>query len=404
MKCGNTVYALTMAPVKGADFLNLYGLDITLRKRTMDELCKSQLRLNSFMDSATDGFILFDSELNYVEINQAAVGITNLNRNEILGKNILDVIPNLKETGRYDQYREVMRTGVPLHNPDLEPHPRFGNRHIDLKAFRVGNGLGMTFSDVTAIKRAEHEAQKHREEMLHMSRLSTVGEMASGLAHELNQPLCSILTHANVCLRTCETEIKDIDRFRDNLRVIASQSKRAGEIVNRIKDFVKKRVTPHTKVNINDVVHETVRFTDLLIQRNHISLDLRLDTQLPFVLADPIQIEQVLINLACNAIESMQKVTNRQHRLIFQTLLRSDSFLEVSVSDTGEGLPDSTDKLFEPFYTTKQDGLGIGLSISHSIVEAHGGTLCAETNLDSGCTFKVALPIKNVIDKATACE
>jgi len=150
-------FAFRAVPVMDANYCNLYGVDITEHKQAEEKLKESQERLGSFMNSATDGFILFDSELNYVEVNKSALEITDLDRNEILGKNILDVVPDLKETGRYDKYREVMRTGMPLHIPDLVLHPRFGDRHIELKAFRVGNGLGMIFADVTARKRAEEE-------------------------------------------------------------------------------------------------------------------------------------------------------------------------------------------------------------------------------------------------------
>ena len=175
VKCGNTVYSLVLTPVRDSDFLNLYGLDITLRKQAMDEVSESQQRLNSFMNSATDGFILFDSELNYVEINESALEVTGLDRNEMLGKNILDIVPNLKETGRYDKYREVMRTGVPLHIPDLIPHPRFGERHIELKAFRVGNGLGMIFADVTARKLAEQSLKESQRRLLTAQKVGRMG-------------------------------------------------------------------------------------------------------------------------------------------------------------------------------------------------------------------------------------
>lgn len=275
---------------------------------------------------------------------------------------------------------------------------------LDIAPVKNVGYVNLYARDITERKKAENDARKHREEFLHVSRLSTVGEMASGLAHELNQPLCAILTHGNVCLRNCENDIKDIDKFKENLKIITSQSKRAGEIVNRIKDFVQKRAPQRKKNNINDIIHETVNFLGPLIQKNNIRLDLQLNAQRPFVLADPIQIEQVLINLACNAIESMQKVNTRKHRLILQTSIHSNNLLEIAISDTGEGLSQDIEKLSEPFFTTKKDGLGIGLSISHSIVEAHGGTLCAETNPDYGCTFKVTLPVGNVNDKTIACE
>jgi C4-dicarboxylate-specific signal transduction histidine kinase len=219
--------------------------------------------------------------------------------------------------------------------------------------------------------------------------------MASGLAHELNQPLCAIQTYANVCLRTSENGITDVDKLKDNLKVITSQSKRAGEIINGIKAFVQKRAPHHTTTDINEIVETTVSFLDSLIQKNDVKIDFQLGTKLPFVLADPIQIEQVLINLITNAIESMQNIQTRQHRLTLRTSLDSTNKIEVAVHDTGEGFLEITDKLVEPFFTTKKGSLGIGLSVSRSIIESHGGTLNAEKNPDNGSTFKFTLPVQD---------
>ncbi|MHC4167127.1 MAG: sensor histidine kinase [Planctomycetota bacterium] len=249
--------------------------------------------------------------------------------------------------------------------------------------------------NVSELRKAESEAQKHRDRLLHISRLSTVGAMASGLAHELNQPLCAILTHAHVCLRTSEHGIKDLAKLRENLETITLQSKLAGEIVNRIKDFVQKREPHRTTIDINDIICETVNFLNLRHEHMNIDIDLRLDFQIPNILADPIQIEQVLLNIMNNAIESMQQVDTRKHRLTLRTSFRPDTSVEVAVVDTGIGISEVADKLFEPFFTTKGDGLGIGLSISRSIIEAHGGIISAQANQDYGCTFKFTLPIED---------
>jgi PAS domain S-box-containing protein len=138
----------------------VFAHDITERMRVMNELKENQQRLTSFMNSATDGFILFDSELNHRDINRSALDITGMNRNEVIGKNILEVVPNLKETGRYEQYREVVSTGMPLHIPDLIPHPHFGEKHVNLKAFKVGNGLGMILTDITDSKLAAQDLKE----------------------------------------------------------------------------------------------------------------------------------------------------------------------------------------------------------------------------------------------------
>ncbi len=235
--------------------------------------------------------------------------------------------------------------------------------------------------------------EKLEAEALHISRLCTIGEMASGISHELNQPLCAILTHTNVCLRAVKTGIKDIDRFTKNLETIASQTKLAGEIIRRIRDFVQKRQPRRTIVDINDIISEVSGFLESDIRHNEIKLELKPAETTPMVLANAIQIEQVLMNLMRNSIEAMENIDAQNRRLTIHTSLDSGDMLKVAVSDTGVGPPEISGRMFEPFFSTKPNGLGIGLSISHSIIEAHGGTLSAQANSDGGSTFKFTLPI-----------
>lgn len=385
---GDRIFSLTFAPVVDLGYVNVYALNITERRRAeqqIENLAKFPgENPNPVLRITKDGEVLYSNEAG----------------KPLLAKWKSDVGKAVPQ-----KWRKLIAEAFESKKGKEEEEEVKGKIYsLSIATTKEAEYVNLYARDITEIKKAEEEANKHREEFLHVSRLSTVGEMASGLAHELNQPLCAILTHGNVCLRTCENDIKDIDKFKENLKIITSQSKRAGEIINRIKDFVRKRAPKHKKININHIIRETVSFLSPLIKKNNIRLDLKLNAQRPFVLADPIQIEQVLINLACNAIESMQKVNTRKHRLILKTSIHSDNLLEIAISDTGKGLSQDIEKLSKPFFTTKKDGLGIGLSISHSIIEAHGGTLCARTNPDYGCTFKVTLPVGNVNDKTIACE
>ena len=236
--------------------------------------------------------------------------------------------------------------------------------------------------------------EKLEAEALHISRLSTIGELASGISHELNQPLCAILTHTNVCLRTIKTGIKDTDRFTKNLETIASQTKFAGEIIRRIRGFARKRRSHRTIVDINEVISEVSGFMESDIRHNGIELKLKPAETTPMVLADSVQLKQVLMNLVRNAIEAMENIDAQERRLTIHTSLASGDMLEVAVSDTGVGLlPEASGRMFESFFSTKPNGLGIGLSISRSIIEAHGGTLSAHANTDGGSRFKFTLPI-----------
>ncbi len=238
------------------------------------------------------------------------------------------------------------------------------------------------------------EEQAHQAELFRISRLNIIGEMASGLAHELNQPLCAILSCADLCLRATAGEIKDIDRLKGDLQVIETQAERAGNIIQRIRALVKKQDTQRSDVDINGLIRETLSFIDTDIRRNEIKLSLELSEQMPKVTADTIQIEQVLLNLLRNAIEALAGTDIEKRSLIIQTTRDSENVVKVVMRDSGDGLTAEVEKqLFNPFFTTKPDGLGVGLSISYSIIEAHHGELWAKSNPDHGSTFGFTLPV-----------
>ena len=243
-------------------------------------------------------------------------------------------------------------------------------------------------------KQAETEVQQHQAELLQISRLSTIGEMASGLAHELNQPLSAILSYTNACLHLVQAGKGNDDDVGKNLGKIDVQTKRAGEIIRRIRSFVQKRQPIQTSIDINDSIRKLIRFLDTDIRLGEIELDLKLSETIPMVLADSIQVEQVVMNLVRNAIEAMECPTIQQRRLTIQTSTNAGDLVEVTVSDTGKGMSEETHgHIFDSFFSTKSDGLGIGLTISRSIIEAHNGNIWAEANTNGGSTFNFTLPI-----------
>ncbi len=252
--------------------------------------------------------------------------------------------------------------------------------------------------DITKRKKLEETQKQQFAQLAHMSRLTTVGEMTSSLAHELNQPLCAAMNYANVCLHTVGADNANTDKLIENVEAVAKQTKRAGEIVKRIKDFVKKHEPQETTVDINTLVKRISDFIRIDVRKNKISLNLVLAEELPPLLADPVQIEQALLNLAINSIEAMAGVELEQRRLTIQTKMSTDHFIEVAVIDTGEGISaENSEKIFDSFFTTKPAGLGIGLSISRSIIDAHKGRLWAEANPDCGVTFRFTLPVAGSI-------
>ncbi len=230
--------------------------------------------------------------------------------------------------------------------------------------------------------------------LFHTSRLSTLGEMVSGLAHQLNQPLSAILSYGDASLRLLQAGPPDAPRIAKNLGEILRQGERAGILIRRMRALAKGRSSRFASVNLNETVRNAVTLTQWDLTQHGVFLNLELAEPLPPVHADEVQIEQVLLNLMRNAIDAMREVTGRQRLLTLRTAAQGSDRALVEVSDTGVGLPpEGIDLLFEPFFSTKPDGLGIGLSIGRSIVEAHKGTLAARSNPDRGATFFFTLPV-----------
>ncbi len=247
--------------------------------------------------------------------------------------------------------------------------------------------------DIADRKRAEQQAQERQAELLHVSRLNTLGEMASGLAHELSQPLSAILNYASAGVRRSASGQSDMDGIVRSLEKIAGQAKRAGDILSRIRALAQRRPPQLVSVDVNEIVGGVMDFISWEARHREVAVELELGESLPAVCVDRVEIEQVVLNLARNAIEAMGDVERRPRRLTVRTHAEEGRQVRIEVRDTGVGLPqDKIGRIFEPFFTTKTHGLGVGLSISRTIVEMHNGTLEARPNVDCGSTFVLALP------------
>jgi PAS domain S-box-containing protein len=248
--------------------------------------------------------------------------------------------------------------------------------------------------DITEQKKAEDDARRHLSELTHVSRLGTIGQMATELAHELNQPLCATLTHLEGCLGMLKSGSSDTDRIVEKLETAAKQTDRAGTIVSRVKGFAMKGRGKRSTVFVNDVVREAMGFMEREMRQNHITVESDLGEDIPPVFADPIQIEQVVLNLIQNAAEAMEDTPKEQRRLTVSTRMLAGS-VEVAVKDAGKGIDtDQEENIFKSFVTTKSGGLGVGLSISQSIVSSHGGRIYFRENPDYGITFCFTLPVR----------
>jgi two-component system sensor kinase FixL len=248
--------------------------------------------------------------------------------------------------------------------------------------------------DITERKQAEAEARQHQAELAHLLRVGTIGEMAAGLAHEINQPLSAIVSYAKGCARRMRASREPSPELLDAMEQIAAQAVRADQIVRRLRSFVRKQEPKRERVDLNDLVRDVARLAVSETRQHKTTMRLHLAAELPPIQADGIQIEQVILNLVRNGLEAMHHPSAEEAVLSIRTAVNDDDTVEVAVSDSGEGLaPEHADKMFDPFFTTKAHGLGMGLSISRSIIEAHGGRLWATPNPERGATFRFTVPV-----------
>jgi len=256
-----------------------------------------------------------------------------------------------------------------------------------------GSIIGATvFSkDISEQKRVEQEVRQRQAELAHVLRLSTMGEMASGLAHEINQPLSAIANYATGCTRRLDAGSLDTDTLRPIIAKIASEALRAGEIIRRLRALVRKEDTRYERTDLNHLVRESAQLIETEARAFEVGLLLDLAPNLPLVSCNDIQIEQVLLNLLRNGVDAVTSAV-RGERTLAVTTRASNGQVEVAVCDSGVGIPDPPVDVFAPFYTTKATGLGMGLSISRSIIEAHNGHLWATRNSSYGSTFRFTLP------------
>ena len=272
--------------------------------------------------------------------------------------------------------------------------------HVVAHPLRAGAGerafVGAVM-DVTAAKRAEEAVQEAQAALAHVTRMATLGELTAWITHEVNQPLTGIVTNGAACLRWLDKAPPALDEARRSVEDMISDARRASEVIHRIRALSKKTDAEKVPLDINDVIREASR----LVQREAIthgaSLRLELAPELPSILGDRVQLQQVIINLVINAIQAMASVTDRPRILLIRSQQSEDGHVLVAVRDSGTGIEaKSVDKLFKAFFTTKPSGMGMGLSICRTIIEAHSGQVSAANNSGPGATFQLILPSRSL--------
>jgi PAS domain S-box-containing protein len=257
-------------------------------------------------------------------------------------------------------------------------------------------GAVIVNEDVTERVRAEETLRQTQVELARVARLTMMGELTASIAHEVNQPLAAVVTNAYAASRWLAAVPPNLDEAREAVRRIARDGNRASEVIKRIRALIKKSEPARTSLSLNELIRETVALTQPELTRKKVSLQTELAPGLPRVPADRVQLQQVMLNLVVNALDSMSAVADHPRVLDIRTDRPEADVVHVAVQDTGVGIaPEETERLFQPFYTTKPDGLGMGLAISRSIVEAHGGRLWATPNDGRGATFEFTLPVQD---------
>ncbi len=373
--------------------------DVTESKQAQEALRKSEQQLRLVTDALPALISYVDKEQRYRFNNKAYEQWFGYPQFNIIGRHVREVLGD----EAYDSIRDQIESALAGETVSYEKQINFsgsGIRYVhadyipDIGAEAEVRGYYEIVADITEHRSAEEQVRLHQAELAHVARLSTMGEMATGLAHEINQPLAAIASYSDACLRMINSGNVNNDKLLNALKQTSAQSKRAGDIIRRIRDFVRKQESQKTLVNVNDIVQDTVEFAAADMRKSHVSLQLYFQQDLLPVLADSIQIEQVLLNLIRNGVESIHMYGAESGEIKISTHLNSDGLVQVTVEDTGVGLDAEHDgKIFDPFYTTKSEGMGMGLSISRSIIDAHSGCLWALQTSVGGAAFHFTLPL-----------
>jgi two-component system sensor kinase FixL len=363
--------------------------------------------LQALLDACVDAVIIIDHRGLITTFSAAACRMFGYGSDEVSGRNVSMLMPE-PDASQHDEYlRHYLLTGeahVIGAGREVTARRRDGSVFpASLAVGRIADSKPARFvgflHDLTPRRReeeqrrnAEQAVREARERLTHVSRLSTLGEMTTGLAHELNQPLTAIATYARAAERMAEQPQPQLDEVVSALRQISTQALRAGEIIKRLRALVRNRQAQEELLELNSVVRELVVLAESDARLNNVRLQIELAPDLPAVLGDAIQLQQVMLNLLRNAIDAVSGLDDAARTIVLRTIPVAGQ-VELSVTDSGRGIdPAIRERLFEAFVTTKPEGTGLGLAISRSIAENHGGKLAWRANQPCGSCFYLTLP------------
>ena len=362
--------------------------DITDRKREESALRYSEENHRLVVETAPDAVISIDESGAILFANPATARIFGYDPTELIGKPLTVLMPEflrkLHEKGfsrylatgqRHINWQGTELTALRKNGQEFPVEISFGELSRD--GHKVFTGF---IRDISERKQAQQALQMTQMELARVSRLTTMGELAASIAHEVNQPLTAVTNNSSACLRLLAADNLKPEVLRRALEEIVADGTRASAVVARIRAFIKKAPAEKNELDINEVIQEVLALAGRELYENRVLLDCQLTKALPLVLADRVQLQQVLLNLIMNGIEAMIAVTDRPRSLCVQSRVDESGDVLVAVRDSGTGLGSEADRVFTPFFTTKANGMGMGLSISRSLVESHGGRLWATPN------------------------
>lgn len=376
---------------------NPYWPDSALRE---DSLFQALIR------TAVDGIMVIDQRGTVQVYNEACMRLFQYGEDEVLGRNVKMLMPEpyrAEHDGYIERYRQTSEPRIVGIGREVSGQRKDGTTFPmylsvgegQLNGTRVFVGIVHDLSGLYG-ERAAFEARllTLREELVRVARVSELGQVSAGIAHELNQPLAAILNYSNAVKRLAASgDPSAIEKIQALTAKIAEQAERSGHIIRHMRDFVENRTGKREILDVVAVAEDAMALGLIGAKSAKVRTSFTHEPGLPAIMADRVQIQQVLVNLLRNAVESMATTARRDLTI---SVARRDGAIEVSVCDTGTGIPESiAGKLFQPFVTTKPHGMGIGLAISKSIIEAHGGTLTAGPNPGGGTVFRFTLPVAN---------
>ncbi len=383
--------------LEGLELVRVWGTQIELTDLREEEQARRNIEIQNeaIIQSALDGIAILDMQGNFLEVNAAYTDATGYSRVELLQMNVADL-------NAEDQVGDI-RHHLELTRRDGSWRSESTTRRKDGSLFEVeisaryrdldGGRVFCFVRDVSVRMRAEARERQHLAELAHVDRLRTAGELASSFAHELNQPLAAIVSYTKGCERRMRARGDADSEELHALEQAAAQAERAGATIRSIRNFVSKRDQQKLPCSMNQVIQEAIQLVRNEAKQKGVVIQLELTESDDGVLGDVIQIEQVVLNLARNSFEAMAETDAADRVVTIRSRGSGSGMVEVAVCDTGPGVPpDQAQEVFEPFFTTKSDGMGMGLSISSSIIEAHGGRLWLSPRPGRGACFQFSIP------------